>query len=195
MTRSADKALGDCPNFRGATDDQHGESVPATKMGLSPSARPSRVRMAAPSGRKTGQSPVKGGFTLIEVILALAILGGAVAVISQAAWSGLENARMTQDLVQAQLLAENVTAELAAGIRPLKSSEDNPAEEDDGVEDPEHWLFSVEVASSEVEGVLDVRVTVRTSSESPRQVEYSLARWMLEPESEDEMSGDEADEE
>ena len=75
-----------------------------------------------------------------------------------------------------------MTAELAAGIRPLESSEDNPAEEDDGVEDPEHWLFSVEVASSEVEGVLDVRVTVRASSESPRQVEYSLARWMLEPE-------------
>ncbi|NLE37417.1 MAG: prepilin-type N-terminal cleavage/methylation domain-containing protein, partial [Pirellulaceae bacterium] len=45
-----------------------------------------------------GRSP-RPGFTLFEVILALAIAGSAMAVIAQVVWSGMENARITQDLV------------------------------------------------------------------------------------------------
>ena len=57
----------------------------------------------------------RAGFTLFEVILALAIVGLAMGVISQVVWSGMENARMTQELVQAELLAETVLGELLAG--------------------------------------------------------------------------------
>ncbi|MDZ7619757.1 MAG: prepilin-type N-terminal cleavage/methylation domain-containing protein, partial [Patescibacteria group bacterium] len=61
------------------------------------------------------------GFTLLEVILALAILAGAAAVLSQMAWSGLENARLTGDRITAQILAESLMAELDAGIHALES--------------------------------------------------------------------------
>ncbi|MEA1952543.1 MAG: hypothetical protein U9N87_14275 [Planctomycetota bacterium] len=130
--------------------------------------------MRCPAGR--------GGLTLFEVILSLAILGGAVAVIAQAAWSGLENARMTRELVRAELLAENVMAELLAGIRPLEPVEDSMFEEDDSLEDPQQWLYSVDVTPSEIEGMLEARVTVSANNDRPRKVSYSLVRWMLDTE-------------
>ncbi len=124
---------------------------------------------------------VRDGFTLFEVILALAIVGGAMAVISQVVWSGMENARMTQDLVRAELLAENLMAELLAGIRPMESSEDSPFEEEDGLEDPEAWVYSVDVAPLESEEMMAVSITVRANTDQPRAVEYTLLRWVLVP--------------
>ena len=121
------------------------------------------------------------GFTLLEVILALAILGGAVGVIASAAWSGLENARMTRELVQAELLAESMMAELLAEVRPLETTSDASFEEDEGVEDPDQWLYSIDVAAAAVDGMLEVRVTVRAAADAPRKVEYSLVRWILDP--------------
>jgi type II secretion system protein I len=127
----------------------------------------------------------RGGLTLFEVILSLAILGVAMAVISQAAWSGLENARMARELVQAELLAENVMAELLSGIRPLLSTQDSTFEEDDSLEDPEQWVYSVDIRPSEIDGMLEARVSVRANNDRPRKVSYSLVRWMLDSGSED----------
>ena len=62
---------------------------------------------------------------------------------------------------------------------------DSPFEEADGLEDPEEWVFSVDVAPLEMEGLWEVTVTVRPSDERPRQAEYSLVRWMWIPEKED----------
>jgi type II secretion system protein I len=127
----------------------------------------------------------RGGLTLLEVILSLAILGVAMAVISQAAWSGLENARMARELVQAELLAENVMAELLSGIRPLLSTQDSTFEEDDSLEDPEQWLYSVDITPSEIDGMREARVCVRANHDRARKVSYSLVRWMLDSGSED----------
>ncbi|MBN1589790.1 MAG: prepilin-type N-terminal cleavage/methylation domain-containing protein [Pirellulales bacterium] len=129
--------------------------------------------------------PARRGFTLFEVILSLAIVGGAMAVISQVVWSGLENARMTQELVQAELLAENVMAELLVGIRPLESVQDSPFDEDDSLEDPEQWVFSVDISPLEIEGLQEARVTVRANNDKPRAVQFSLVRWILVPETEE----------
>ena len=122
----------------------------------------------------------RGGLTLFEVILSLAILGVAMAVITQATWSGLENARMAAELVQAELLAENVMAELLAGIRPLESIQDEMFEEDDSLEDPQQWLYSVDITPSAIDGMMEARVSVRANNDRPRKVSYSLVRWMLD---------------
>ena len=142
--------------------------------------------MRCPAGR--------GGLTLFEVILSLAILGVAVAVIAQASWSGLENARMARELVQAELLAESVMGELLAGIRPLDSIEDSTFEEDDSVEDPQQWMYSVDIGPSEIDGMLEARVTVRANNDRPRKVSYSLVRWMLDTEKMTEDGEQETDE-
>ena len=135
------------------------------------------LTMKYPAGR--------GGLTLFEVILSLAILGVAVAVIAQAAWSGLENARMAGELVQAELLAENVMAELLSGIRPLESTQESPFEEDDSLEDVEQWIYSVDITPAEIEGMLEARVSVRANNDRPRKVSYSLVRWILDVETPD----------
>jgi general secretion pathway protein I len=131
----------------------------------------------------------RGGFTLFEVILSLAILGGTVAVIAQAAWSGLENARMAQELVQAQLLCESVMGELICGIRPLESAQETKFDEDSGLGDPQQWVYAIDIAPADVEGMLEARVTVRTNSDRPRKVGYTLVRWMLDNSPENEKAG------
>ena len=140
-----------------------------------------------PAARRT---TFRGGLTLFEVILALAIMGGAVAIISQAAWSGLENARMAQELVQAELLTENVMAELVVGIRPMEAEQDGSFEEDDSLEDPDLWLYSIEITPSDIKGLSEVRVTVKVNTERPRPVSYSLVRLVMDAEEEESEESD-----
>ncbi|HBO46087.1 MAG TPA: hypothetical protein DD670_19620 [Planctomycetaceae bacterium] len=132
-----------------------------------------------------GLSP-RRGFTLFEVLLALAIAGSAMAVIAQVVWSGMDNARITQDLVQAELLAQSLMAELLSGIRPLESSDNGSFEEEaDGLDEPERWTYSVVVTPLESESLVSVVVTVRADPDKPRPVEYSLCQWVLIPSTEE----------
>ena len=68
--------------------------------------------MAKP-GRTTGQS----GFTLLEIILALAILAGSLAALGEVMRLADQNASLTEDETQAQILAASVMDELVAGCR------------------------------------------------------------------------------
>jgi len=129
--------------------------------------------------------PARGGFTLFEIILALAVVGLGMAVISQVVWSGMENARMTQDSVQAELLAEGVMAELLAGARPLEPAEESAFGDDSGLADPGQWLFSIDVSPLDIEELPAVRVTVRANSDKPAAASYSLVRWLFVPEAEE----------
>ena len=59
------------------------------------------------------------GFSLLEVILALGILVGAMAVLGELARHGLDSARIARDSAMAQLLCESKLSEITAGlIRP-----------------------------------------------------------------------------
>lgn len=131
----------------------------------------------------------RSGFTLLEVILALAILAGAAAVLSQMAWSGLENARLAGDRITAQLLAESLMAELDAGIHALESVADQPIEDlsTDWQEvlaandDLGRWLATIDVSTASVEGMLHVAVTVRDGTSIGRAAEAALVRWRIDP--------------
>lgn len=129
--------------------------------------------------------PGRGGFTLFEVLLALVVVGLAMAVISQVVWSGMENARMTQEMVQAELLAESVMAEVLAGVRPLESVQDSAFDEESGLEEPDAWLFSIEATPLETAGLTEARVTVRANSEKTSAMSFSLVRWVYTPETEE----------
>ncbi len=119
-------------------------------------------------------------FSLLEVILALAILTGAIAVLGELARQGVENARQVRDLSQAQLLCESVLAEVAAGLISAEAVQGVAMETDD----PDHlWLYDIEVQTVDEEGLLALRVTVRqdTTTDS-RPVACSLVRWLIDPE-------------
>src|SRR3990167_9940511 len=86
------------------------------------------------------------GFSLLEVILALAILAGAVAVLGEVARHGLDTAPIARDLTYAQLLCESQLAEITSGLVQPDSVERAKVE---AVSDPSQtgWVYSVEVES------------------------------------------------
>lgn len=121
------------------------------------------------------QPRAKRGFTLLEVVLALAILVGAIAVVGELIRLGGAAAASARDLSQAQLLAESVMAEITAGILPLENSQSVPIETD-----PE-WVYGVELLPVETPGLLAVRVTVVQAGAAGRPAEFALVRWMRDP--------------
>lgn len=129
------------------------------------------------AGRQNG----RGGFSLLEVILALAILTGAIAVLGELAQLGMENARIARDLTYAQLLCESKLAEITAGITLPEPCPPTPF---GTVADPREadWLYSIEIAAVDQDGLVAVRVRVIQDLEpQKRPVEFSLVRWMVDP--------------
>jgi hypothetical protein len=117
----------------------------------------------------------------LEVILALAILAGAIAVLGEIARQGIESTRIARDLTYAQLLCESKMAEIAAGIE-LPDPVDRARIEN--IDDPTqlNWVYSVEAEPTEIEGLLAVRVTVtQDMPEERRPVRCALVRWMSDP--------------
>ncbi len=101
------------------------------------------------SETRNPKRPPEAGFTLLEVILALAILGIAFALAIELLATGVRSAKASGDYTQAVLLARQKMAEIAvtpnlegsadggefgggfrwvSGIRPLPQEEDLPAQ-------------------------------------------------------------------
>lgn len=141
---------------------------------------PRRRAVATDHGPSRGAS----GFSLLEVILALAILAGAVAVLGEVARHGLESTRIARDLTYAQLLCESKLAEIALGVTPPDPVDYAPIE-NTTAPTPVGWLYSIEVASTDIDGLLAVRVTVTQDlPEEQHPVQCSLTRWVGDPDAE-----------
>ncbi len=119
------------------------------------------------------------GFSLLEVILALAILTGSIAVLGEIARSALRNAQAARDTTRAQLLCEGILNEIAAGLVPCDPVFDVPCsqlfdERDRG------WLYSIESMALDEDGLIAVQVTVRQDLPATHQpVEVTLVRWLM----------------
>jgi type II secretion system protein I len=120
------------------------------------------------------------GVSLLEIILALALLAGAVAVLSELSRGGLDNAGRALDMTQAELLCESKLAEVVAGILPAESQQGTCETE----ADPSlaEWIYTIDVAEAAQTGLLELRVTVsQDPTIEPRPVECTLVRWILDP--------------
>lgn len=116
------------------------------------------------------------GFTLFEVLLALAILVGCLATIGELTRMGLQNAHRAAASATAQLLCESKLAEITSGITAATSAPPTPLDET-GL-----WQYSVAVEPTADASLLVVRVTV-SENLPPQQspVDFSLVRWMIDP--------------
>ncbi len=127
--------------------------------------------------------------SLLEVILALVILAGAMAVLGQVSFIGLRNAREARDMTQAELLCESKMAEITAGIVPCDpvseayfDSQFDPGSNASNDPDSTAWLYSIETELIDDTGLLAVRVTVvQDRPPARRPVELSIIRWMVDP--------------
>jgi general secretion pathway protein I len=127
----------------------------------------------------------KAGFSLLEVILALAILGGSIAVLGESSRLALKNAEIARDLAHAQLLCESKMAEITTGLTQAQQVSNAPFDATMTASlDPGDvgWLYSVETQTTDAEGLITVRVTVtRNLPAAKHPVSFALVRWMPDP--------------
>ena len=116
----------------------------------------------------------RDGFSLLEVILAIAILGGSMVIIGQGFFLGYRSVRNARMVGVGNRLADLAMAELAAGVvEPTSvSSQQIPNEEG--------WVYSIEVDDAPVPGLLSAVVTVENTQFQPR-VSISITRMVIDP--------------
>lgn len=123
----------------------------------------------------------KAGLSLLEVILALAILGVACAFMAQAMRMATNNALSAQRQAQAELAAESVMSQVVAGIIPMQpSSAWTPV----GVSaSTSNWSYMLGQVNCEVENMVGVQIMVKdmTNQDTTAPADLSVIRWMIDP--------------
>ncbi len=125
--------------------------------------------------RQTARSN-RHGLSLLEVVLAIAILGGALVVITNLVYMGSQSAANVKQYSEAQIMCDTKMAEIAAGVLPAESTS--------GASIPENpnWVYSVDVQSAQHIGLLLVRVTVQQSpSITSNPTPFTLMRLVPDP--------------
>ena len=125
----------------------------------------------------------RDGFSLLEILLALAILGGAMAVLAQIAGTGTDASREARDLATARIIAQTKLSEILLDrfVSPV-AVPPTPVEAFDGAADSA-FTYSVEIQQASLNGLLAVRVTVQAVNPNGGRAlaTYTLDRWMIDP--------------
>jgi prepilin-type N-terminal cleavage/methylation domain-containing protein len=125
------------------------------------------------------------GFSLLEILLALAILGGSLALLSQIAETGTAAAREARDLSVARMVCQTKLTELlldtTAGIPPLSVPPSEVPSFDS--QSTTAFLYSVDVQQAPLDGLLAIQVNVEATNPNggPSLATYSLVRWIVDP--------------
>jgi len=149
--------------------------------------RPRRISMrpspAAPAADLPGGQgrpvPNRRGLTLLETMLAIAILGLSLAAIGVLVRFGMRNAERARDGTTAQIIAESVMNEVAAGSLPAQSIGLSPYDPNNNT-----WLVAINVAPLQNPPLplVEVRVFVQQNLEQEkRPISFELVRWMPDP--------------
>ena len=122
------------------------------------------------------------GFTLLEVILALAILGLALATLGQAVGRSHESARRAADESELCLTASTTLEEILSGVRPLQAIESEAVPDPRDPTAPPVALVSATVEPGPLDGLLVVRVAARPNDPAAGALEtVTLTRWLVDP--------------
>lgn len=121
------------------------------------------------------------GFSLLEVLLATAILIGSSVVLMELASIGMRHAASARDLSQAQRLCQSKLNEIIVGIAPAETVRPTPCEEDP------RWTYWVNVQPTERVGLVMLEVGVAQELASRKQLNrFTLVRWIRDPKKENE---------
>lgn len=128
------------------------------------------------NGHRPKSEATRRGLSLLEVILAIAILGMSMVTLAELVRIGSRSAREARELTVAQLLCEAKLSEVAMGLVPAQAATQQPCETDP------NWVFSIDVQPANETGLMIVMVRVSEAQPSaPRPLEFTLTRWMVDP--------------
>jgi len=132
------------------------------------------------SKRRSGKSRLNG-LSLLEVVLALAILGAAGAMLAQSLQVATDAGVTARDQALAELLAESKLSEVIAGAYPINQNIDwTPIQT---VVDSGRWHFKIVSQPTMTEGMLAVQVWITDDPQmqTARPMQVMLSRWMIDP--------------
>ena len=116
----------------------------------------------------------RNAFSLLEVVLAIAIFAGAMVVLGQLVSLGMRSSASTQEMTNAQLMAESIMAETLAGAIEMAAVSNVP------IELAPDWNYTIAMLPTEEEYLLSLEVTVsRETARGP--VGFTLTRWVRDP--------------
>ena len=129
--------------------------------------------------RKTTAREASRGLSLLEVLLALSILGVSFFAIGELMRVGARSAEAARDHTAAQLLGESIMAQITAGMLPPESISSAPV---DDARYQVEWSYSIQIEPVDQQGLIAVWVTVQQDADQvARPVTYKLVRWMIDP--------------
>ena len=120
------------------------------------------------------------GLSLLEVMLALVILGVAVAVLAQAMQVAADSGVRSRDMMAAQLVCESTMSEVVAGLTSTQSQTWIPVTMKASVV---QWYCKIETLQTEQPDMVGIRVMVTDDPErtTARPNDYELVRWIIDP--------------
>lgn len=130
----------------------------------------------------------RAAFSLIEVMLALAVLAISLPMLGQLVGLGFQNARQSDGLSEAQMLAETVMEAIALGlIQPDPVVDRNISMMTDlntfSVEQDTEWVYSINWEPAPVDGLIMMMVQVRRAEAlaASQSNTFQIVRWMRDP--------------
>ncbi|MEZ6105956.1 MAG: hypothetical protein R3B96_07520 [Pirellulaceae bacterium] len=136
-----------------------------------------KTRRSNTSSSRRSRRVGRAGITLLEVILSIAILGGALAVIGELVRLGTRAALAAHETTIAHVLADSRMAEVAAGAVELANVSSTTCEES-----PD-WVYSIEIQQTQQVGLLMVVVFVQQDpARFAYPIGFRLYRMMPDPE-------------
>lgn len=121
----------------------------------------------------------KKGLSLLEVLLALAILGMTLAVINELMRAGGRNAEQARDITTAQIHCESLMGQVVTGLIAPQPVVNIPIDDPNA---PNEWVYSINVEQIDQNGMLAIQLTVAQNPDVfVRPVSFGVARWMLDP--------------
>ncbi|MCA9126416.1 MAG: prepilin-type N-terminal cleavage/methylation domain-containing protein [Planctomycetales bacterium] len=126
--------------------------------------------------------PPRLGLSLLEVVLALAILGFAAAYLAQAMRLATNNAIQAQKLTEAEIVVESVMNQVIAGVIPSDPVTWTPYSTSLGQSE---WMYQIQNVPTEVENMIGLQVAVRkvdpTAAIASNEVDLYVNRWIIDP--------------
>lgn len=124
-------------------------------------------------------SGTRSGFTLLEVILAIAILALSLAGIGEVVRSAFSNASQAADGLEARIVAQGIVDQIKCGVIEIADAGPMPMGDTEALGD---WEVQIIVEPTNVEELLQVRVLVGREIDARERPSCELVRWFQNPE-------------